>query len=350
MTQPVLFLSVIINNYNYGRFLREAIDSALAQTWPHREIIVVDDGSTDGSQDIIRSYGDKVIPVLKENGGQGSAFNAGWRQSRGDLILFLDSDDKLFANCLEVVAQRWDPTCVKAHYRLEIRDTRGAYRGAYPALDTPLAQGNVLDHVWKTGFHVSPPCSGNFYSRPLLEKLLPMSEPGFRLGADNNLNIRLPFYGSIVAIDQVLGVYRMHGNNAWFDVSITDDLPKLQYRLKLTASYRPLFLEEALRNGRTDPVPDWPIDPSIQRITMFCRKLDPPKDTRDSPGVARLGWQLLAFTWPQKDISWKEKISHLVYVIVITFSPVWFLNRLRKALPAIKRFTRKRDAVVTPRR
>lgn len=60
-------VSIIINNYNYGRFLREAIDSALNQTYPHVEVIVVDDGSTDGSQEIITSYGDRVIPVLKEN-------------------------------------------------------------------------------------------------------------------------------------------------------------------------------------------------------------------------------------------------------------------------------------------
>jgi glycosyltransferase involved in cell wall biosynthesis len=346
----VLSVSVIIDNYNYARFLREAIDSALAQTYPHREIIVVDDGSTDDSRDIIRSYGDKIKPIFKENGGQASAFNAGWRQAGGDLILFLDSDDKLFDNCLEVVVQHWDPACVKAHYRLEIRDPHGIYRGTYPPLDTPLAQGNVLDHLWKTGFYPGTPCSGNLYSRPLLEKLLPMAEPDFRLSADTNLNIRTPFYGPILAIDQVLGVYRMHGNNAWFGVSMADDIPKLQYRLELTANCRRLFIQEALRNGRTDPVPDWPMDTTIQRIKMLCRKVAPPPNPHDSPTVARLGRQLLAHTWPKKDLSWKEKISHLVYVLVITLSPVWLIHRIRKALPTIKRFTRKRNSVVNPGR
>jgi len=58
----------IINNYNYGRFLKEAIDSGLNQTY-HVEVIVVDDGSTDNSQEIITSYGNRIIPVLKKNGG-----------------------------------------------------------------------------------------------------------------------------------------------------------------------------------------------------------------------------------------------------------------------------------------
>jgi glycosyltransferase involved in cell wall biosynthesis len=346
----VLSVSVIIDNYNYARFLREAIDSALAQTYPHREIIVVDDGSTDDSRDIIRSYGDKIKSILKENGGQASAFNAGWRQCSGDLILFLDSDDKLFDNCLEVVVRHWDPAYVKAQFRLEIRDSHGVFRGVYPPLANPLAQGNLLDHVLKEGFYSGPACSGNIYSRSLLHKLLPIPEPEFRQAADANLHVRTPFYGPILAVDQVLGVYRMHGNNASFGISMADDLSKLQFRLSLSVNYRRAFIQEALRNGKTEPLPVWPIDATIQRIKMLCLKMDPPSAPRDSSTVARLGWQLLAYTWPKKDLSWREKISHLVYVLVITFLPVWLINRIRKALPSIKRFTHKRDSLLTPHR
>lgn len=86
-------VSILINNYNYGRFLGEAIESALNQTYTEREVIVVDDGSTDNSRQVISGYGDRIIPVLKENGGQASAFNAGFAASRGEIICFLDSDD-----------------------------------------------------------------------------------------------------------------------------------------------------------------------------------------------------------------------------------------------------------------
>jgi glycosyltransferase involved in cell wall biosynthesis len=57
-------------NYNYGSFYKQAIDSALDQTYLHTEVIAVDDGSTDNSQEIITSYGNRIIPVLKENGGR----------------------------------------------------------------------------------------------------------------------------------------------------------------------------------------------------------------------------------------------------------------------------------------
>src|SRR5687767_6151914 len=84
-------VSIIIDNYNYARFLPAAIDSALGQTYPNTEVIVVDDGSTDTSREVIRSYGGRVVPVLKENGGMMSAYNAGFSVSRGEVVVFLDS-------------------------------------------------------------------------------------------------------------------------------------------------------------------------------------------------------------------------------------------------------------------
>jgi glycosyltransferase involved in cell wall biosynthesis len=83
----------LINNYNYQQFLGEAIDSALSQTYEPIEVIVVDDGSTDNSREIIASYGSRIIPVLKENGGQASAYNAGFAASSGEILCLLDSDD-----------------------------------------------------------------------------------------------------------------------------------------------------------------------------------------------------------------------------------------------------------------
>ena len=91
MSDPLV--SILINNYNYGRYLGTAIESALNQTYSPTEVIIVDDGSTDNSREVIASFGSRVISVLKINGGQASAFNAGFAASRGNLICFLDSDD-----------------------------------------------------------------------------------------------------------------------------------------------------------------------------------------------------------------------------------------------------------------
>src|SRR5215208_719446 len=85
-------VSVLISNYNYEGFLREAVNSALNQTYPNVEVVVVDDGSTDNSREVIASYRERVVPVLKENGGQASACNAGFQVSRGEIAIFLDAD------------------------------------------------------------------------------------------------------------------------------------------------------------------------------------------------------------------------------------------------------------------
>jgi glycosyltransferase involved in cell wall biosynthesis len=86
-------VSIVIPNFNYGLFLKDAITSALNQTYPNTEVIVVDDGSTDNSREVIAGYGSRIVPVLKRNGGRGSAIDEGFLASSGDIVCFLDSDD-----------------------------------------------------------------------------------------------------------------------------------------------------------------------------------------------------------------------------------------------------------------
>jgi glycosyltransferase involved in cell wall biosynthesis len=96
----------------HSSFLKEAIDSALNQTYCPSEVIVVDDGSTDNSREIIARYVNKIILMLKKKGGQASAFNVGFAASRGDIICFLDSDDAFLpekvAEVVDALGERQD--------------------------------------------------------------------------------------------------------------------------------------------------------------------------------------------------------------------------------------------------
>jgi glycosyltransferase involved in cell wall biosynthesis len=95
-------VSVIIPVYNGEQHIRRAIDSVLAQTHPAAEIIVVDDGSTDTTRQIVQSYGTPVQTIYQENAGPGAARNAGIQAAKGEWIAFLDSDDEWLPEKLQI--------------------------------------------------------------------------------------------------------------------------------------------------------------------------------------------------------------------------------------------------------
>lgn len=95
------FVSIIIPNYNHSRFLADAIQSALEQSYPQKEIIIVDDGSTDNCREVVARYGDRVRYIWQENQGLAGARNTGIRASKGELIGLLDADDQWEPEYLE---------------------------------------------------------------------------------------------------------------------------------------------------------------------------------------------------------------------------------------------------------
>lgn len=98
-------VSIVIPVYNGEDYLREAIDSALAQTYDNYEIIVVNDGSTDRTDEIILSYGNKLRYFSKSNGGQSSALNMGIEKMEGEYFSWLSHDDVYFPNKIETQIQ-----------------------------------------------------------------------------------------------------------------------------------------------------------------------------------------------------------------------------------------------------
>jgi glycosyltransferase involved in cell wall biosynthesis len=230
MTQPLV--SIIITNYNYGCYVSKAIASGLSQTYPHVEVIVVDDGSTDNSREIIASYGDRILSVLKENGGQASAFNAGFAASQGDIICFLDSDDQFKpAKVAEVVeAFESDRDLGWCFHYLTLVDAQTFLQpNTDPSIQiTPKVPFKIIDFRAdiknaKLPTFV-PSTSGLCFSRSLLEQILPMPESeGVSL---SDLYIKYAALGLSkgCVIDSELGIQGIHADNAYTGKTTIDKL------------------------------------------------------------------------------------------------------------------------------
>jgi glycosyltransferase involved in cell wall biosynthesis len=212
-------VSILINNYNYGNFLAEAIDSALGQSYGNIEVVVVDDGSTDNSLEIIEGYCGRVVAVVKENGGQASAFNAGFARSKGEIVCFLDSDDLFLPEKVAAVVdvfQRYPEIGWCFHYPKLVRFVDGSVeevpdksvRTTSQICDfrAEMLQGRLKFHA--------PPTSGLCFRRETLEKVLPMPEE-IRITSDNYIKFVSQALAKGYCLNQELALQRIHGNNAY---------------------------------------------------------------------------------------------------------------------------------------
>lgn len=233
-------VSILINNYNYGRFLTAAIDSAIDQTYPHIEIVVVDDGSTDNSHDVIASYGDKILPIIKSNGGQASAFNTGFAASHGEIICFLDADDiflphkvaeivKIFTADVEIgwcfhalnffgdSSQKFESQHNWSSGKYDLREIikGGKLRGKMP--DINLATSTMC------------------FQRELLAQILPMPE-AIRITSDDYIKyLAIGLAPGFVSIAE-LARQRIHNNNA-YTLRTDRDKQKLFAKINILTAY-----------------------------------------------------------------------------------------------------------------
>lgn len=209
-SKPAL-TSIVISSYNYARYLKETIDSCLDQTYPDVEVIVVDDGSTDNSRELIHSYGDRILAVFKENGGHASALNLGFQKSRGDVVIFLDSDDALMPTAVEeCVTLFQDKEVSTVRWQMWTMDSCSRVMAKKVPPDK-IAQGDLRDNLLLEGPHHFPPTSGNAWARWFLERVMPIPEDLFRLGGgDLYLATLASLYGPVRATEEPQGLYRIH--------------------------------------------------------------------------------------------------------------------------------------------
>jgi glycosyltransferase involved in cell wall biosynthesis len=207
------FFTVLIDTYNYGQFIEEAVSSVLAQDFPaeQREILVVDDGSTDDTEERLQKFGEAIRYLRKPNGGQASAFNFGFEQARGEVIALLDADDVWLPEKLGRVYEAFErhPEAGMVYHRVHL--WKGTDDVSEDTYFIPIS-GRVTENRSTLLQYPMAGTSCLAFRREALQKLLPVPE-GLRFQADAYLTALIIFVAPVAAVPEFLGKYRLHGAN-----------------------------------------------------------------------------------------------------------------------------------------
>ncbi len=207
-------LSVIIPCYNHGRFLQEAIDSVYAQAYPDVEIVVVDDGSTDNTRDIVGNN-PQVKYLYQSNQGPSSARNNGVRNSTGDLLVFLDADDWLLPGAIDTALQHLKE-------KPESAFVSGGYRLVFTRSNTTedVARKITEDHY----IHFLKMNFVGMHATVMYQRWV-FSEFEFsttqRASEDYDMYLRITRKYPICHHDKIVAAYRIHSANT------SSDIPKM---------------------------------------------------------------------------------------------------------------------------
>jgi glycosyltransferase involved in cell wall biosynthesis len=213
-------VSVLVSNYNYARYIGEAIESVFGQTYSDIELIICDDGSTDNSVDIIESYQRKdprLQLIRKANGGQASGFNAAFSASRGELVALLDSDDCFLPHKIEKIVADFQahPDAGFGLHRVIRMSANRRRQGIWP-MSAPLPSGWYGSSLLQGGGILAymPPTSGLSFHRDVAERMFPLPVGPILVSCPDQLITRLaPLLTSVTHADEALSEYRLHGGN-----------------------------------------------------------------------------------------------------------------------------------------
>ncbi len=303
-------MTALVTNHNYGRFLAAAIDSALAQSHTPLEVLVVDDGSSDASREILAGYGARIRTILKQQGGQASAFNAGFAAARGELICFLDADDLWFPDKVArvVEAHREGPALVCHDLTLAYEDGQTGPASSWClATNTSLARGSVIPELLArgAGWQFSP-TSGMSITRAVAQALAPLPEVDWPICADNPVAYGAAWLGVVGALEQALGVYRVHGSNQ-FLLPSSHESWIIRFRGVEDPARRLAYLKDFVRrHGGEAP------DLDLRDRYFYCREwslLTRPLPVLDLPRL----WRAKLRERPARTASWLSLPWSLVW-------------------------------------
>ena len=248
-------ISIIINSYNYQNYVAQAIESAIAQDYPNKEIIVVDDGSTDNSKDVILSYRDKITPIFHKNLGQVRTCLRAASSATGDFIHFLDSDDFLLPGAVTAIAEVCTPDVAKVQFQLLPVGPRGETIGEpWPPMASATRE-TLIELIGRRGTYVTPPTSGNIYRADVLRYI---KDVDYEISVDGIPYLLAPFLGEVRQIARPLGCYRYHSRS----FSGHGKLDASRFRLESRRHCARLahLLDIGHENGLTMPVMSDPED------------------------------------------------------------------------------------------
>jgi len=226
MSSPTV--SVIIPVYNGEQYLRIAIDSVLAQTFTDLELVVVDDGSTDSTAQIARSYGQRLTYLFQLNAGAAAAFNHGIRASHGRYISWLSSDDACDVNKLaeQVAALRAVGEPAACFTDATVIDANGRTFAAY---DLPHVQGHeMLRHVFVPGL-MSVAAYSLVFDRACLART-GLYDEAQKYTQDADMLVKLARYFPLLHVPQRLVFVRRHPDSGCEQCNH-------QWRIAATAHY-----------------------------------------------------------------------------------------------------------------
>ncbi len=215
-------LSVLIDTYNHEKYIQAAIKSVLTQEGIGNagvDIVVIDDGSTDGTGEIVRSFGNAVRYFHKPNGGQASAFNFGIPLCQGEIICFLDGDDWWHPNKLSTVSDaflRNPATCGVGHSFIEVDEVSGKLAKVGPPSPIPI---HFASRSSIALFHEFACCLGT--SRLAMKRSAALDllniPQALVFEADEYMFTLLPTLGEVMILPEALTYYRIHGTNLYQD-------------------------------------------------------------------------------------------------------------------------------------
>jgi len=208
MALEIPLISVIMPCYNAQAFLRQAVDSVLGQSYTRVELIVIDDGSTDQSKEILAEYGDRILTLQQSNCGPYPARNAGLQVAKGELVAFLDADDYWSPEFLQKLSGAMAGSEAVLAY-CGWQNVGATDRSNEPYIPPDYEAGNKLETFLQGA---SPwPIHAALIRRGAIEAAGPFDE-SLPSCMDYDLWLRLGLDRPIVRVPEVLAFYRFHGS------------------------------------------------------------------------------------------------------------------------------------------